>query len=82
MTVYLEPGEAVALNAGYMVTEVMDIVHNDMDILILDVFSSLPYAGCPGNAISSAPVRWIRGKSENRIPIGFLDLLRHGRCDW
>lgn len=34
--VYLEPGEAVALNAGYLVTEVMDIVHNDMDILILD----------------------------------------------
>ena len=27
----------MALNAGYMVTEVMDIVHNDMDILILDV---------------------------------------------
>ncbi len=34
--VYLEPGEAVALNAGYLVTEVMDIVHNDMDIAILD----------------------------------------------
>jgi len=34
--VYLEPGEAVALNAGYLVTEVMDIVHNGMDILILD----------------------------------------------
>lgn len=34
--VYLEPGEAIALNAGYLVTEVMDIVHNDMDIAILD----------------------------------------------
>ena len=34
--VYLEPGEAIALNAGYLVTEVMDIVHNDMAILILD----------------------------------------------
>ena len=34
--VYLEPGEAIALNAGYLVTEVMDIVHNGMDILILD----------------------------------------------
>ncbi len=34
--IYLEPGEAVALNAGYLVTEVCDIVHNDMDILILD----------------------------------------------
>lgn len=36
LTVYLEPGEAIALNAGYLVTEVMDIVHNGMDILILD----------------------------------------------
>ncbi len=34
--VYLEPGEAIALNAGYLVTEVMDIVRNDMNILILD----------------------------------------------
>ena len=36
LEVYLEPGEAIALNAGYLVTEVCDIVHNDMDILILD----------------------------------------------
>ena len=34
--VYLEPGEAVALNAGYLVTEVMDIVHNGIDIAVLD----------------------------------------------
>lgn len=34
--VYLEPGEAISLNAGYLVTEVQDVVHNDMDILILD----------------------------------------------
>jgi len=34
--VYLEPGEAVALNAGYLVTEVMDIVDNDIKTLILD----------------------------------------------
>ena len=34
--VYLEPGEAVALNAGYLLTEVLDIVHTGMDILILD----------------------------------------------
>ncbi|MDD7390311.1 MAG: carboxynorspermidine decarboxylase [Lachnospiraceae bacterium] len=36
LKVYLEPGEAIALNAGYLVTEVQDIVHNQMDILILD----------------------------------------------
>ncbi len=34
--VYLEPGEAIALNAGYLVTEVMDIVENDISILVLD----------------------------------------------
>jgi len=34
--VYLEPGEAVALNTGFLVTKVLDIVHNGMDIAILD----------------------------------------------
>ncbi len=34
--VYLEPGEAVALNAGYLVTSVLDIVENGMEIAILD----------------------------------------------
>ena len=34
--VYLEPGEAVALNAGYLVATVLDIVHNEMNIAILD----------------------------------------------
>jgi len=60
LEVYLEPGEAVALNAGYLVTEVCDIVHNGMDILILDASAAchmpdvleMPYrpslrGGCP-----------------------------------
>ena len=34
--VYLEPGEAIALDAGYLVTEVMDIVENGVSVLILD----------------------------------------------
>jgi carboxynorspermidine decarboxylase len=34
--VYLEPGEAIALNAGYLHTKVLEIVHNGMDIAILD----------------------------------------------
>ncbi len=34
--VYLEPGEAVALNAGFLITTVLDIVNNGMDIAILD----------------------------------------------
>ncbi len=36
LQVYLEPGEAVALNAGYLVTSVLDIVKNGIDIAILD----------------------------------------------
>lgn len=34
--VYLEPGEAVALNTGFMVSTVLDIVENGMRIAILD----------------------------------------------
>ncbi len=36
LEVYLEPGEAIALNCGYLVTTVEDIVKNNMEILILD----------------------------------------------
>ncbi|NLK21066.1 MAG: carboxynorspermidine decarboxylase [Epulopiscium sp.] len=36
LEVYLEPGEAIALNAGYLITTVLDIVQNEMDIAILD----------------------------------------------
>ena len=34
--VYLEPGEAIALNAGVLVASVLDVVYNDMNIAILD----------------------------------------------
>ena len=34
--VYLEPGEAIALNTGYLVATVLDIVDNGMKIAILD----------------------------------------------
>jgi len=34
--VYLEPGEAIALDTGVLVASVLDIIHNDMDIAILD----------------------------------------------
>ncbi len=36
LEVYLEPGEAAALNAGYLVTEVLDLTENDMPIAIVD----------------------------------------------
>lgn len=62
VTVYLEPGEAVALNAGILVATVLDVVRNDMDIAILDASAAthmpdvleMPYrpgiagAGLPG----------------------------------
>ncbi len=34
--VYLEPGEAIALNTGFLVSKVLDIVHNGMDIALMD----------------------------------------------
>jgi len=60
--VYLEPGEAIALNTGFLVAKVLDIVNNGMDIAILDTSAAchmpdvleMPYrpqiigAGMPG----------------------------------
>jgi carboxynorspermidine decarboxylase len=60
--VYLEPGEAIALGAGYLVSTVLDIVENGMDIAVLDASAAchmpdvleMPYrpeiigAGLPG----------------------------------
>jgi carboxynorspermidine decarboxylase len=37
LQVYLEPGEAVAMGTGLLVSEVLDIVHNQVDTAILDV---------------------------------------------
>lgn len=34
--VYLEPGEAIVLNAGFLVSQVLEVVRNGMDIAILD----------------------------------------------
>lgn len=34
--VYLEPGEAVALNTGFLVSSVLDIIDNEIQIAILD----------------------------------------------
>ena len=62
VTVYLEPGEAIALNAGYLVTRAVDVVQNSLPIVILDTSTTchmpdvleMPYrpniidAGLPG----------------------------------
>lgn len=36
LQIYLEPGEAIALNAGILITTVLDVIENDMPIAILD----------------------------------------------
>ncbi len=60
--VFLEPGEAIALNTGVLVASVLDVMHNDKDIAILDTSAAahmpdvleMPYrppvlgAGSPG----------------------------------
>ncbi len=62
LELYLEPGEAIALNTGVLVATVLDIIHNDGDLAILDTSASahmpdvleMPYrpqvrgAGVPG----------------------------------
>ena len=40
LDVYIEPGEAIALNAGYLATEVLDIVENGIETLVLDASAS------------------------------------------
>lgn len=41
LTVYLEPGEACALNAGYLITEILDITEkNGLNIAIVDTSAS------------------------------------------
>lgn len=40
LDVYLEPGEAVALNTGFLVATVLDTMHNGMPIAILDTSAS------------------------------------------
>ncbi|WP_352401082.1 carboxynorspermidine decarboxylase [Anaerotignum sp.] len=62
--VYLEPGEAVALHAGYLVTSVLDIVHNGIDIALLDAS-----AACHMPDVIEMPYRpplWQSGKPKQR----------------
>jgi carboxynorspermidine decarboxylase len=44
--VYLEPGEAIAIGTGLLVAEVLDVVHNEMDIAILDVSATCHMPDC------------------------------------
>ena len=64
--VYLEPGEAIALNTGYLVASVLDIVQNKMDIAILDTS-----AACHMPDVLEMPYRpeIIGAKSPGEYPI-------------
>ena len=54
LEIYLEPGEAVAIGTGILVSEVLDVVNNGMEIAILDVSATchmpdileMPYRPC------------------------------------
>ena len=65
--VYLEPGEAVALNAGYLVSRVLDVVTNgDTKIAILDTSAAchmpdvieMPYTPPLYDAVEEGPYRY------------------------
>ena len=67
VTVYLEPGEAIALNAGILLTTVLERMENGMDIAILDTSA----AGCAGDALSPAAERWRKtGRKNVYLPPG------------
>lgn len=46
ITVYLEPGEAIAIGTGILVSEVLDIVHNGVDNAILDISATCHLPDC------------------------------------
>lgn len=62
--VYLEPGEAIAYNAGYLVASVLDIVHNGVDVVVLDAS-----AACHMPDVIEMPYRppvWKSGKPKEK----------------
>ena len=59
--VYLEPGEAVGWQTGFLISSVLDIVHNEKDIAILDTSAE---AHMPDTVLM--PYRpAVRGESKN-----------------
>lgn len=52
--IYLEPGEAVVLNAGYLVSTVLETMKNRKDIAILDTSAACHMPDVLENAVSSA----------------------------
>ena len=79
--VYLEPGEAVALNAGILLTEVLEVMENELSIAILDTSAAchmpdvleMPYRA-PSQGLRSA------GRKSLYLPSG-RPYLSGGRRD-
>jgi len=46
ITVYLEPGEAVAIGTGVLTAEVLDVVHNGIENAILDISATCHLPDC------------------------------------
>ena len=44
LKVYLEPGEAISMNAGYLVSEVLDVLDNEGTIAVLDSSATAHFA--------------------------------------
>jgi carboxynorspermidine decarboxylase len=61
--VYMEPGEAVALNAGILVATVLDIVRSEIEIAILDISA---YAHMPDILATSSRYEIIGGGKPNQ----------------
>ncbi len=63
--VYLEPGEAVALHAGILVGEVLDLAHNGMPLAITDISAT-----CHMPDVIEAPYRpALLGESDTGDPV-------------
>lgn len=66
LEVYLEPGEGVVLNAGFLVASVLDIVQNDMAIAVLDTSATchmpdvleMPFTPGVVGTIKQSPYRY------------------------
>ena len=66
--VYLEPGEAIALNAGYLVSEVVDLTYNQGDLAIMDVS-----AACHMPDVLEMPYRPYILESKNPLELEQVD---------
>jgi carboxynorspermidine decarboxylase len=65
LDLYLEPGEAVALDAGILVGEVLDTLDNGMKVAILDVSAT-----CHMPDVIEAPYRpALLGEPEEGVPV-------------